>query len=73
MVNLVGKEGFQGPVFYQNIDQILGMEGVCPHIYGKKETRPFRKMGHVTIVHPELAYARKLAEQVKESIEVISK
>ena len=73
MVNLVGKEGFQGPVFYQNIDQILGMEGVCPHIYGKKETRPFRKMGHVTIVHPELAYARKLAEQVKESIKVISK
>ena len=73
MVNLVGKEGYQGPVHYQNMDHILAMDGVSPHIYGKKETRPFRKMGHVTIVHPKLAYARQLAEQVKESIEVISK
>ncbi len=73
MVNLVGKEGHNGPVIYKNIDHILGMEGVSPHIYGKKETRPFRKMGHVTIVHPSLKEARDLAEQVKESIEVISK
>ena len=73
MVNLVGKEGYQGPVHYQNMDHILAMDGVSPNIYGKKETRPFRKMGHVTIVHPKLAYARQLAEQVKESIEVISK
>lgn len=73
MVNLVGKEGHNGPVIYKNIDHILGMEGVSPHIYGKKETRPFRKMGHVTIVHPSLKEARELAGQVKESIEVISK
>jgi 5-(carboxyamino)imidazole ribonucleotide synthase len=73
MVNLVGKEGHRGPVHYKNIDHILAMDGVSPHIYGKKETRPFRKMGHVTIVHPQLAHARQLAEQVKESIEVISK
>ena len=72
MVNLVGKEGYHGAVKYKNIDQILGMEGVSPHIYGKKETRPFRKMGHVTIVHPELSQARELAGQVKETIEVIS-
>lgn len=72
MVNLVGKEGHYGRVQYKNIDQILGMEGVAPHLYGKKETRPFRKMGHVTIVHPELREARELAAQVKETIEVIS-
>ena len=73
MVNLVGKEGYKGPVHYKNIDHIMGMEGVSPHIYGKKETRPFRKMGHVTIVHPELSRARELAGEVKETIEVISK
>ena len=73
MVNLVGKEGHHGAVLYKNIDQILAMDGVSPHIYGKKETRPFRKMGHVTIIHPELSEARALAGQVKETIEVISK
>ncbi len=73
MVNLVGKEGFSGPVHYNNMDQILGIEGVNPHIYGKKETRPFRKMGHVTIINEDLHQARKIAGQVKEMIEVISK
>jgi 5-(carboxyamino)imidazole ribonucleotide synthase len=49
------------------------MEGVTPHIYGKKETRPFRKMGHVTIVNKDLNKARKIAEEVKKTIAVISK
>ncbi|MEK9613416.1 MAG: 5-(carboxyamino)imidazole ribonucleotide synthase [Flavobacteriaceae bacterium] len=73
MVNLVGKEGHQGSVHYKNMEHILSIEGVNPHIYGKKETRPFRKMGHITIVHKEVATARKIAEQVKQTIEVITK
>ena len=73
MVNLVGKEGYSGPVVYKNIDQILAFEGVTPHIYGKKETRPYRKMGHVTIIHPQIDTARKIAKQVKETLSVISK
>lgn len=73
MVNLVGAEGYTGDVVYENIEQILGMEGVTPHIYGKKQTRPFRKMGHVTIIDEDLATARKVAEQVKKTIRVISK
>ena len=73
MVNLVGKEGHNGPVHYKNIEHILAIEGVNPHIYGKKETRPFRKMGHITIVNKELNVARKIAEDVKETIEVITK
>ena len=73
MVNLVGSEGHTGPVVYKNIENILKMEGVTPHIYGKKETRPFRKMGHVTIVNKDLNKARKIAEEVKKTIEVISK
>lgn len=73
MVNLVGEEGFSGPVHYENIADIMAMRGVTPHIYGKKMTRPFRKMGHVTIVSEDLEKARELAEQVKSRIRVISK
>ncbi|MCT8338736.1 5-(carboxyamino)imidazole ribonucleotide synthase [Flavobacteriaceae bacterium TK19130] len=73
MVNLVGAEGHTGAVVYENIAEIMRMEGVTPHIYGKKQTRPFRKMGHVTIVDPDISKARKVAEEVKKSIRVISK
>lgn len=72
MVNLVGAEGFSGPVVYENIEKIMAIEGVTPHIYGKRETRPFRKMGHVTIVHQDMKQARKIAEEVKNSLRVIS-
>ena len=72
MVNLVGAEGFTGPVIYENIEKIMKMDGVTPHIYGKKETRPFRKMGHVTIVNEDLDEARRVAQEVKQSIKVIS-
>ena len=72
MVNLVGAEGYQGAVVYKNIEAIMALEGVTPHIYGKKMTRPFRKMGHVTIVNSSIEKARKIAQKVKESIKVIS-
>lgn len=72
MVNLVGAEGYTGPVIYKNMEEILIMEGVTPHIYGKRETRPFRKMGHVTIVNKDINEARKTAEEVKRKIKVIS-
>lgn len=73
MVNLVGEEGFSGQVHYENIEKIMAIPGVTPHIYGKQETRPFRKMGHVTIVNEDMTEARKIAEEVKNSIRVISK
>ena len=72
MVNLVGEEGFKGNVIYENIEKIMAIDGVTPHIYGKRETRPFRKMGHVTIVNEDIKIARKIAEEVKNSIRVIS-
>ena len=72
MVNLVGAQGHQGAVVYKNIEAIMALEGVTPHIYGKKMTRPFRKMGHVTIVNSSIEKARKIAQKVKESINVIS-
>ena len=73
MVNLTGAEGFSGDVVYENIEKILGWNGVTPHIYGKKQTRPFRKMGHVTIVNENINEARRIAEDVKNTIRVISK
>lgn len=73
MVNLVGAEGHTGDVVYENIEKIMQLEGVTPHIYGKKQTRPFRKMGHVTIVNKDVAEARKVAAEVKQTINVISK
>lgn len=72
MVNLTGAEGFSGDVNYENIETILGWNGVTPHIYGKKQTRPFRKMGHVTIVNEDIDEARRIAEDVKNTIRVIS-
>lgn len=72
MVNLVGEDGFSGNVIYENIETILSWNGVTPHIYGKKQTRPFRKMGHVTIVNKDINQARKIAEEVKNTIRVIS-
>lgn len=73
MVNLVGEEGFTGDVVYENIDDILKIGGVTPHIYGKKITKPFRKMGHVTIVHKDVDKAREIAQKVKETVRVISR
>lgn len=73
MVNLVGEDGFTGAVVYENMNQILALPGVTPHIYGKRETRPFRKMGHITIVNQNMDEARKTAQFVKETIRVISK
>jgi 5-(carboxyamino)imidazole ribonucleotide synthase len=73
MVNLVGEEDHTGEVIYKNMETIMKMEGVTPHIYGKKITKPFRKMGHVTIVNEDINKARQIAEKVKKTIKVISK
>lgn len=72
MVNLVGAEGHTGNVVYENMETIMKLKGVTPHIYGKKQTRPFRKMGHVTIVHEDISEARKIAEKVKKTIKVVT-
>ena len=73
MVNLVGAEGYAGDVIYEHIEDVLSLPGVTPHIYGKRQTRPFRKMGHITITHPDIEQARSLAQRVKKTIKVISR
>jgi 5-(carboxyamino)imidazole ribonucleotide synthase len=72
MVNLLGEPGFSGPVKYEGLEQCLAMEGVKVHLYGKKETKPFRKMGHVTVLDADLEMAKAKARKVKEILKVIS-
>jgi 5-(carboxyamino)imidazole ribonucleotide synthase len=70
MVNLVGSAGLSGPVLYEGLDRVLAMPGVFVHLYGKPKTRPYRKMGHVTVVHPDLNHAMQIADRVEESLHI---
>ena len=73
MVNLVGEKDSRGIVAYKNFEQIIGIEGVNPHIYGKIETKPNRKMGHVTIINEDISKAKTLAKKIKETVIITTK
>jgi 5-(carboxyamino)imidazole ribonucleotide synthase len=68
MANLVGAEGYSGNVIYDGYNDLLGEAGINIHIYGKAQTRPFRKMGHVTAISNSREEARVKAEWAKNSI-----
>jgi len=70
MVNLLGEEGYEGLADYEGLEEILKTEGVYVHLYGKKYTKPFRKMGHVTIVDPDREKAIEKARSVQGTIKV---
>jgi len=72
MINLLGEKGYEGPAFYSGLEMFLGKSGVHPHIYGKAFTKPYRKMGHVTIAGKDLEDVQRIAREVKEGIKVIS-
>ena len=72
MVNLVGEPDTKGPVVYKNMDKIIGIKGVNPHIYEKKETRPNRKMGHITVINSDIETAIKIAKEIKQTVRVTS-
>ncbi|MEL6675736.1 MAG: 5-(carboxyamino)imidazole ribonucleotide synthase [Bacteroidota bacterium] len=72
MVNLLGAPDHRGPARYEGIEDILAIPGVYPHLYGKSETKPGRKMGHVTILGEDLPALTQKIEQVKSSIQVKS-
>jgi 5-(carboxyamino)imidazole ribonucleotide synthase len=73
MLNLVGEKGYDGPVVYEGLEEVLQIPGVHPHLYGKAQTKPFRKMGHVTISASNMTEVRSKAEKVKNTIRVVSK
>ena len=68
IVNLVGEEGYEGPAVYEGLHEILAMDNVFVHIYGKKNTRPGRKMGHVTILSRERQELLHKANQIKHTL-----
>jgi 5-(carboxyamino)imidazole ribonucleotide synthase len=70
MVNILGDEGFSGPAVYKGLNEVLAIEGVKLHIYGKKMTRPYRKMGHATILDPDINMALIKAKRVLETLKV---
>lgn len=72
MINILGAEGFEGPVKYVGLTESMAIEGVKVHLYGKKITKPFRKMGHITVLSTSLESALEKADRVKKLINVIS-
>jgi 5-(carboxyamino)imidazole ribonucleotide synthase len=72
IVNLVGAEGFEGDAKYDGLDEVLQMENVFVHLYGKKQTKPGRKMGHVTIVSKEKQDLTYKANRIKNILKVVS-
>lgn len=72
MVNILGEPGHEGPAVYQGIEKILKCAGVYVHLYGKALTKPFRKMGHVTIVDADREKAIEKAKFVQKTLKVVS-
>lgn len=72
MVNLLGEPGYIGPARYEGFAEIIGLPGVHVHLYGKQITKPFRKMGHVTIIDRDLQGLRNKARIVKETLKIIA-
>jgi len=72
MVNLLGEAGYTGPAVYEGLDELLRIEGTSLFLYGKSETRPHRKMGHITIVDDDVTSLSAKVEQVKNAIKVIA-
>ena len=72
IVNLLGETGFTGEAVYKGLNEILQIENVFVHIYGKKETKPGRKMGHITILSKEKQELIHQANRIKQTVKVIS-
>ena len=72
MVNLLGDENHEGKAIYRGIEQAMGLGGVYIHLYGKARTKPYRKMGHATIVDEDINKALDKAHRVKELIKIVS-
>jgi 5-(carboxyamino)imidazole ribonucleotide synthase len=72
MVNLLGEDGYSGPAKYQGFEEVINMPGVFVHLYGKKITKPFRKMGHVTILEEDIVTLKTKVNFVKQTLKVLA-
>lgn len=73
IVNILGAEGHSGDAVYTNLNEVLSMDNVFVHLYGKKQTKPGRKMGHVTIMHNDYQDLRYKANKIKHTLKVEAK
>jgi 5-(carboxyamino)imidazole ribonucleotide synthase len=73
IVNIIGAEGFSGDVFYEGLEEVLAMDNVFVHLYGKKQTKPGRKMGHVTIMSNNYSDLTHKANKIKHTLKAVAK
>ena len=72
MLNLIGEPNFTGPVVYQGLNEVLALKDVYVHLYGKHETKPGRKMGHVTIISSDYQDLTHKANKIKHTLKAIT-
>jgi 5-(carboxyamino)imidazole ribonucleotide synthase len=72
MINLLGEKGFEGKARYENIEEVLHTEGAYIHLYGKEDTKSFRKMGHITVCNTNLEEAKDIARRFLKEVKVVS-
>lgn len=70
MINLLGEKGHTGTAIYGGLSDLLDHDNVFPHLYGKEQTKPFRKMGHITITGKTLKEVKETAEKIKDIIQI---
>jgi 5-(carboxyamino)imidazole ribonucleotide synthase len=73
IVNIIGSEGYNGEVHYEGLEEVLKMDNVFVHIYGKKQTKPGRKMGHVTIISKDYQDLTHKANKIKHTLKAVAK
>jgi 5-(carboxyamino)imidazole ribonucleotide synthase len=72
MVNVLGEAGHEGPARFEGLEKVLAIPGVYVHLYGKKNTKPFRKMGHVTVTDPSIESLKMKTKFVKQTLRVLA-
>lgn len=72
MINLLGEANYEGDAKYEGIEKCISLKGAKIHLYGKKTTKPFRKMGHLTVINENLEEAKKTARLIQETLKIVS-
>ncbi|SFT88432.1 5-(carboxyamino)imidazole ribonucleotide synthase [Lishizhenia tianjinensis] len=72
MINVLGDPNYEGPTVYDGLDFVMQQAGAYAHMYGKASTKPNRKMGHITVINPDLEKAKETARVIKSRFKVIS-
>lgn len=70
MINLLGAKGFEGNAIYKGLEEVMQIDGVKTHLYGKAKTKSFRKMGHITVVAAELETAKKIGRSILNTVQI---